>query len=831
MLYGGVAAAILIVVVAALSALSLLREQIESRTILSAQSLARSVEQTLEGMVDAIDIALLTSTDEFTRQMSMGKINPESITTMLVRHQTRLPLVDNIRASNERGESIYGLGSLSPPVDISDRDYFVRLRDDPNAGLFIAQPIIGRHKQKWVWLFARRINKPDGSFGGVIFASMFVEQIEKLLSQVNMGPDSALALRDSELRLIARNTFGSANTIPTGDQRLSTPFMEALKANPHEGTFVSDASSVDPLHRRYSYHRSQKYGFTVNVGIPIEAALADWRKEAWTIGGLVLAFVLAMLAFLFHIRRAWRLQDRDISARKRAETLLRTRLRFTELAQGETLDRFLQQVLDVAEEVTGSRIGFFHFVDPDQERLTLQAWSTNTLAHMCTAKGKGQHYAISEAGIWVDAFHARAPVIHNDYAGYAKKKGLPEGHAPVIRELVVPIIRKGKVTEIIGVGNKASDYVESDVEALQVIAEMVQDLTDRIRAETDVRTLSRAMEQSPASVVITDRDGRIEYVNPRFEQVTGYSRSEAIGANPRILKSGTVPSEVYAQLWAAILAGDEWRGELCNRRKNGELFWEYAAISGLKNERGEVAHFIAVKEDISERKRAEDSARLAHQQLRQLATQLNRMHEAESGLLSRELHDEFGQMLTSIKMDLSWLASRLGEAHPDLKKKVDASLGLVDASVKSVRSIAARLRPRILDELGLLSAIDWLVQDFRERSGIDSAFVADAKVGALSPERSTAVFRIVQESLSNIARHADAKCIDVSLHEAEGWLTLEIRDDGKGVRQDETSGYESIGLLGMRERALAAGGELLFDSVLGRGTVVTLRLPIAEQGA
>ena len=945
--------AILVVVMAALTALAHLRQQAETRAIVSTQSLSSSMELTLEGVIATIDVALQASADEISRQIAGGRADLPSINRYLERQKERLPHVAVLRAMNEQGDIVYGQGVLTPPVNNSDRDYFIHLRDHPRAGLFMVKPLVGRIAHKWIWPFARRIDNSDGSFGGVVFAAINIEEIEKMFAQVQTDPGGSIALRGVELELIARYTVQKANPIPIGDKRLAVPFAQALKANPREGTYVSDATGLDDTSRRYSYRRNPRYGFVVNVGIAGEDALADWRKQVWTIAGLALAFVFAALAYAMLIGRAWRRQEldmaaleagrqalregdaryrtviesssdgfwvvdlegrildvneayarrsgytreellrmhisdleanvapsettarlgaisssgagsfetlhrakdgtlwpvevsvraradrpgqilgflRDISARKRAETLLRTRLRFTELAQAGSLDEFLQQVLDVAEEVTGSQIGFFHFVDPDQEHLSLQAWSTNTLARMCTAEGKGQHYAISEAGVWVDAFHARAPVIHNDYPGYAHKKGLPQGHAPITRELIVPIIRAGKVTEIIGVGNKASDYVQADVQALQLIAEMAQDLVDRIRAEAEVRTLSRAMEQSPASVVITDRLGNIEYVNPRFEEVTGYTKAEAIGKNPRILKSGIVPGEVYAQLWATISRGGEWRGELCNRRKNGDLYWEQAAISGLKDESGEVGHYIAVKEDITERRRAEDSARQAHEQLRLLTMRLNRVHEAESNLLSRELHDEFGQMLTSVKMDLSWLASRLDQSRPELIDKVASSLSLVDASVKSVRSIAARLRPRILDELGLLSAIDWLVQDFRERSGIDSAFLADApQVSALSAERSTAVFRIVQEALSNVARHADAKCIDVSLHTEDGWLTLEIRDDGKGVREDETTSYESIGLLGMRERAFAARGKLMFDSVTGKGTVVTLRLPLEEGG-
>ena len=149
------------------------------------------------------------------------------------------------------------------------------------------------------------------------------------------------------------------------------------------------------------------------------------------------------------------------------------------------------------------------------------------------------------------------------------------------------------------------------------VISITRDITERKRAEAEVRTLSRAMEQSPASVVITDKAGNIEYVNPRFEQLTGYSRAEAVGSNPRILKSGITPAETYSQMWQAISDGGEWRGELCNRRKNGELFWEFAAVSGLRGEDGEIEHYIAVKEDITERKQAEAARDSLEAQLRE----------------------------------------------------------------------------------------------------------------------------------------------------------------------------------------------------------------------
>ncbi|MER2601644.1 MAG: GAF domain-containing protein, partial [Candidatus Competibacter phosphatis] len=198
---------------------------------------------------------------------------------------------------------------------------------------------------------------------------------------------------------------------------------------------------------------------------------------------------------------------RDIHLRQRAEALLKARMHLSELALTSSLDDLLQAALDTAERFTGSQIGFFHFVDPDQENLTLQAWSTNTLRHRCTAEGKGLHYPISQAGIWVECVAQRQPVIHNDYPSLARKKGLPEGHAPVIRELTVPIIRNDSVVAIIGVGNKLVDYTTDDAEMVRDLASMVMDMVDRKRIEERIAHLAYhdALTQLPNRVLLADR--------------------------------------------------------------------------------------------------------------------------------------------------------------------------------------------------------------------------------------------------------------------------------------------------------------------------------------
>ena len=194
---------------------------------------------------------------------------------------------------------------------------------------------------------------------------------------------------------------------------------------------------------------------------------------------------------------------RDITARKQVENIIQARLRINEYAVEHTLDELLQNAIDELCALTDSPIGFFHFVEPDQRTLSLQAWSTRTLEEMCTAERKGHSYDIDLAGVWVDCVRQGAPIIHNDYASLPHRKGLPEGHAPVIREMVFPILRDQKMVAIIGVGNKAQDYTENDVAYASRLADMIWDITARKRAEKAEhaqRALAEALSNSAAAL-------------------------------------------------------------------------------------------------------------------------------------------------------------------------------------------------------------------------------------------------------------------------------------------------------------------------------------------
>ncbi len=359
-------------------------------------------------------------------------------------------------------------------------------------------------------------------------------------------------------------------------------------------------------------------------------------------------------------------------------------------------------------------------------------------------------------------------------------------------------------------------------ERLQIA--MVRDITARKNAEESLRKFSRAVSQSASAVVITDSQGVIEYVNPSFIQTTGFSLEEVVGKTPRVLKSGMVPAARYAELWATISAGNVWHGEFHNRRKDGSLYWESAIISPIRDDAGNITHFVAIKDNITERKRAEAALAESHDKLREMAANLNNLRESEMARLARELHDELGQQLTGLKMDISWMQGRLVEGPAPLRDKVEAMKHLVDDTLKSVRRISTGLRPPVLDDLGLVPALEWLVGEFRRRHqlevslnlGVGEERYYDAKLA-------TTLFRIVQESLTNIVRHAEASRVDISLGYEEGLHVLRIVDNGRGFEPGQSGG--GLGLVGMRERAYMCGGVLEVSSTLGEGTVVVAKVP------
>ncbi|MBF0103430.1 MAG: response regulator [Desulfobacterales bacterium] len=282
-----------------------------------------------------------------------------------------------------------------------------------------------------------------------------------------------------------------------------------------------------------------------------------------------------------------------------AEFLLKLYENSFQFTDKELFDYTIENVVTL----TDSTIGFFHQVSDDQKTIILTAWNQGALKN-CTAS-YGTHYPIQEGGIWVDCVRFKQPVVYNNFKDAPNKKGYPEGHNPIERFMSIPVLEGDKVRVIFGVGNKSEVYEDKDIIHMRVVAHELLKIIMHRRAEASLKKLYRAVEQSPVSVVITDTNGKIEYANPKFSQVSGYTSEEVLGQNPSVLNSGIQPREFYKTLWETISAGKEWHGEFCNKKKNGELYWESASISPIWNEVGQITHFVSVKEDITTKKQME----------------------------------------------------------------------------------------------------------------------------------------------------------------------------------------------------------------------------------
>jgi len=228
-----------------------------------------------------------------------------------------------------------------------------------------------------------------------------------------------------------------------------------------------------------------------------------------------------------------------------------------------------------------------------------------------------------------------------------------------------------------------------------------------------------------------------------------------------------------------------------------------------------------------ERRRAQEQLRESHEQLRALSVYLQHVREEERTRIAREVHDELGQALTGCKLDLSLLASKLPPNLAPLKEKAKALSAHIDATIQTVRRIATELRPGILDHLGLIAALEWQSNEFQTRSGIRCEVRTDLNEPVLTPDLATTFFRIFQETLTNIIRHAGATHVMVHLKEAAGRIILEVRDNGRGISPQEISNTRSMGLLGMKERAALLGGTFKIGPAPGgKGTLASVSIPL-----
>ncbi len=256
----------------------------------------------------------------------------------------------------------------------------------------------------------------------------------------------------------------------------------------------------------------------------------------------------------------------------------------------------------------------------------------------------------------------------------------------------------------------------------------------------------------------------------------------------------------------------------------GVTYWDWTLVPVFDSE-GEMDFLIYSLKDVTERKKAEEELSHSRELLRNLSMHLQSARENERTHIAREIHDELGQALTALKMDVAWLGKKYRDEEP-LAEKTRSMLKLIDMTIKSVKRIAAELRPGLLDDLGLAAAIEWQAGEFEKRTGISCDVNISPKDVIIDRDRSTAVFRIFQEAMTNVARHAKATSVSISLEKDDNRITLCVEDNGKGITKKQINDPRAFGLIGIRERVHFLSGEVDIRGIPNKGTSLVITIPL-----
>ncbi|WP_346860302.1 cache domain-containing protein [uncultured Draconibacterium sp.] len=321
-------------------------------------------------------------------------------------------------------------------------------------------------------------------------------------------------------------------------------------------------------------------------------------------------------------------------------------------------------------------------------------------------------------------------------------------------------------------------------------------------------------------------EGKYLFLSKACERITGYSTDDFY-QNPDLFFSLVHPD--YVDMVRNHYNDEEEKHlpvgkiEFQIHDRNGDIRWIEHNCIPVFNEEGNFMGRRGNNRDITERKQAEEKVKKAHKLLEELYQHQNNIRENERKAVSREIHDELGQFLSALKIDLGWTKDNVGD-RADVKKKINGMISTVSETIRTVQRISSDLRPGLLDDLGLVPAIEWYCQKFHQRTGIEYNFVTDG-TQASDENKNLALYRILQEALTNVMRHAKAKHVEINLHRSKEFIILKITDDGIGMKMEQIQSSKSLGFIGIHERVKQFNGKVYITSTINKGTIISIKIP------
>ena len=551
------------ILVLALSGYSLFKsqQQYELRAQILTQNISSAVDQNVSSTIEKIDVAL-SSVVELINNQKVKNIDKQAVNELLDRLVKRMPEVEGIRVINRNGLIILGNG-VTKVVNVSDRDHFIYHRDNANETLRISKPLWGRIVNHYILVFSRRFNNPGGSFAGVVYATVTLDHFNKLLSRFNLGPDDAIVLRDSDLGLLARHPDISPKSAGmVGNSTVSREFRRLAETGVGVATYHT-STSADGLERTFSFRRLKNAPFIVLVGLASKDYMSDWNKEVYEMLAINLSLFLLTLLSGYSLLKSFSEVEKSAERLNEAQRIAHVGSWTLDVGTGKLLlsDEIFRMFEVDPGKFDGTYEAFINFIH-HEDREAVRTTFTESLAQQT-------------------AFEINHRLL------------MPDGRIKWVQQRVT------------------SDF-DSEGKPIRSQGTFL-DITERKRAEDNLRITASVFDISQEAITITDAKNSIIDVNPAFTRITGYSREEVIGKNPRFLSSGRQEKAFYAAMWQSLNKDRAWSGELWNRRKSGEIYPELISISVLCDEDDKVLRYVAVFSDISHIKNHENELRrVAH---------------------------------------------------------------------------------------------------------------------------------------------------------------------------------------------------------------------------
>ncbi|MGZ4960520.1 MAG: PAS domain S-box protein [Methylomonas sp.] len=504
---------------------------------------------------------------------------------------------------------------------------------------------------------------------------------------------------------------------------------------------------------------------------------------------------------------------------------------FEQIAQGGELTDILTLVVRYVEQLVPDSLASIMLLDADGKRLlstvspSLPKDYTDAVDGIAVGDGVGSCGTTVCRGETIIIEDVRTHPYWTAYRHLAEQAGLVSCWSEPICDSSGAVLgsfgiysRKSRVPcdAELQVLRRASHYASIAIERRRI--------ESRLRAsECEYRTLA---ENSPEIIVRFDRNCRLVYVNPAYLRETGLSLDSVWHKTPIEVSESALPGEdMMARLQRVMASGQADRFLIEWEEENGRTVSHDMHAVAEYDENGAVTGVLVIGHNITELKATERRLKESRAELRTLAAKREEAREEERKRIAREIHDELGQLLNVLRLNVTTLDLRFGEADPVLREKLLKMVTTVDRSIRVVRSLTTRLRPAVLS-VGIVSALEWVMQEYAESSGIECRLLVSDEDIPLEEDRAIMVFRIVQECLTNVLRHSGASRVEIVLRSEGGVCELEVRDNGTGFDPDSAGRADSYGIVGMRERALILQGNLNIAKAEDGGTILTVHFPL-----